>query len=313
MAQSQLLRLQAKWANRVVGWLLAVPVGFLWLLAITFAFLSLAALSQIGVKEPMNLFGFGALALVIGLICLLASLLTGKVHDALAIYEFTPQNVSKRSPFREQRANWSEVAGWAISESDGIWWLLDEKGRVLLSLEWHTLPEEQVPAAKAFVVDHLRRHFLAMPSTHQTLLSRLRHFHRLSLWMTRLFFAGCIGYWLARVVGEELIALIIAGSIALISGMLTLARILLLGGIINFAVGQAEFLMCGDWLIQTVPLVTIHLPSVQHLERVSSGIVLVGADGQKIFIPSHLTALWDYLRTRLPSVGDLEERTSQQA
>jgi hypothetical protein len=43
------------------------------------------------------------------------------------------------------------------------------------------------------------------------------------------------------------------------------------------------------------------LPSVQHLERVSDGIVLVEADGQKIFIPSHLTALWDYLRTRLPS------------
>jgi hypothetical protein len=304
MEQSQPLRLQAKRANRAAGWLLAVPVGFLWLLAITLAFLSLAALSQIGVKEPMDLFGFGALALVIGLICLLASLLAGKVHDALAVYEFTPQDVSKRSPFREQRANWSEVAGWAISESDGIWWLLDEKGRVLLSLEWHTLPEEQVPAAKAFVVNHLRRHFLAMPSTHQTLLSRLRHFHRLSLWMTRLFFAGCIGYWLAQVVGEELIALIIAGFIALISGMLILA---------NFVVGRAKFLMCGDWLIQSVPLVTIHLPSVQHLERVSDGIVLVGADGQKIFIPSHLTALWDYLRTRLPSVGDLEERTSQQA
>jgi fatty acid desaturase len=111
MTQSQPLRLQAKRANRVAGWLLAVPVGFLWLLAITFAFLSLAALSQIGVKEPMDLFGFGAFALVIGLICLLASLLTGKVHDALAIYEFTPQDVSKRSPFREQRANWSEVAG----------------------------------------------------------------------------------------------------------------------------------------------------------------------------------------------------------
>jgi hypothetical protein len=302
MTQSQPLRLQAKRANRVAGWLLAVPVGFLWLLAITFAFLSLAALSQIGVKEPMDLFGFGAFALVIGLICFLASLLTGKVHDALAIYEFTLQDVSKRSPFREQRANWSEVAGWAISESDGIWWLLDEKGRVLLSLEWHTLPEEQVPAAKAFVVNHLRRHFLAMPSTHQTLLSRLRHFHRLSLWMTRLFFAGCIGYWLAQVVGEELIALIIAGFIALISGMLLiLARILLLGGISNFVVGRAKFLMCGDWLIQTVPLVTIHLPSVQHLERVSNGIVLVGADGQKIFIPSHLTALWDYLRTHLPS------------
>jgi len=305
MTQSQPLRLQAKRANRVVGWLLAVPVGFLWLLAVVFAFLSLAALSQIGVKEPMDLFGFGALALVIGLICLLASLLTGKVHDALAIYEFTPQDVSKRSPFREQRANWSEVAGWAISESDGIWWLLDTKGRVLLSLEWHTLPEEQVPAAKAFVVNHLRRHFLAMPSTHQTLLSRLRRFRRLSLWAASFLFAGFIGYWLTRKAGENVIAMM--AGMALIAGIL-------LGGVSTFSVfGRAKFLMCGDWLIQTVPLVTIHLPSVQHLERVSNGIVLVGADGQKIFIPSHLTALWDYLRTRLPSVGDLEERTSQQA
>jgi hypothetical protein len=292
MTQSRPLRLQAKWANRVVGWLLAVPVGFLWLLAITFAFLSLAALSQIGVKEPMDLFGFGALALVIGLICLLASLLTGKVHDALAIYEFTPQDVSKQSPFREQRANWSEVAGWAISESDGIWWLLDEKGRVLLSLEWHTLPEEQVPAAKAFVVDHLRRHFLAMPSTHQTLLSRLRHFHRLSLGAALLSILGYLGWRLAGKPGKNVIAMMV--GMALIAGIL-------LGGVSIFSVfGRAKFLMCGDWLIRLALGVTIHLPSVQSLERVSDGIVLVGADGQKIFIPSHLTALWDYLRTRLP-------------
>lgn len=293
MAQSQPLRLQAKRANRVAGWLLAVPVGFLWLLAITFAFLSLVALSQIGVKEPMDLFGFGAFALVIGLICLLASLLTGKLHDALAVYEFTPQDVSKRSPFREQRANWSEVAGWKISESDGIWWLLDKEGKVLLSLEWHTLPEEQVPATKAFVVDHLRRRFLAMPSAPQTLLSRLRRFRRLSLWAASFLFAGFIGYWLTRKTGENVIAMMV--GMALIAGIL-------LGGVSTFSVfGRTKFLMCGDWLIQTEPLVTIHLPSVQSLERVSDGIVLVGADGQKIFIPSHLTALWDYLRTRLPS------------
>jgi hypothetical protein len=292
MTQSQPLRLQAKRANRVVGWLLAVPVGFLWLLAITLAFLSLAALSQIGVKEPMDLFGFGALALVIGLICLLASLLTGKLHDALAVYEFTPQDVSKRSPFREQRANWSEVAGWAISESDGIWWLLDKEGQMLLSLEWHTLPEEQVPAAKAFFVDHLGRSFLAMPSAPQTLLSRLRRFRRLSLWAASFLFAGFIGYWLTRKTGENVIAMM--AGMALIAGIL-------LGGVSTFSVfGRAKFLVCGDWLIQTEPLVTIHLPSVQSLERVSDGIVLVGADGQKIFIPSHLTALWGYLRTRLP-------------
>jgi hypothetical protein len=305
MEQSQPLRLEAKRVNRVAGWLLAVPVGFLWLLAITFAFLSLAALSQIGVKEPMDLFGFGALALVIGLICFLASLLTGKLHDALAVYEFTPQDVSKRSPFREQRANWSEVAGWAISESDGIWWLLDTKGRVLLSLEWHTLPEEQVPAAKAFVVDHLRRHFLAMPSASQNLLSRLRRFRRLSLWAASFLFTGFIGYWLTRKTGENVIAMM--AGMALIAGIL-------LGGVSTFSVfGRAKFLVCGDCLIRLALGVTIHLPSVQHLERVSDGIVLVGADGQKIFIPSHLTALWGYLRTRLPSVGDLEERTSQQA
>jgi hypothetical protein len=292
MEQSQSLRLEPKRENRVAGWLLAVPVGFLWLLAITFAFLSLAVLSQISVKEPMDLFGFGAFALVIGLICLLASLLTGKVHDALAIYEFTPQDVSKQSPFREQRANWSEVAGWAISESDGIWWLLDEKGRVLLSLEWHTLPEEQVPAAKAFVVDHLRRHFLAMPSTHQTLLSRLRHFHRLSLGAALLSILGYLGWRLAGKPGKNVIAMMV--GMALIAGIL-------LGGVSIFSVfGRAKFLMCGDWLIRLALGVTIHLPSVQSLERVSDGIVLVGADGQKIFIPSHLTALWDYLRTRLP-------------
>jgi hypothetical protein len=283
-----------------VGWLLVVPVGFSWLLAVVFALLSLAALLQNGAV------GLAA-GLVTGLVVLLAILLTGLLHDALAVYEFTLQDVSKRSPFREQRANWSEVAGWAISESDGIWWLLDTKGRVLLSLEWHTLPEEQVPAAKAFVVNHLRRHFLAMPSTHQTLLSRLRRFRRLSLWAASFLFAGFIGfgYWLTRKAGENVIAMM--AGMALIAGIL-------LGGVSTFSVfGRAKFLVCGDWLIQTKPLVTIHLPSVQHLERVSDGIVLVGADGQKIFIPSHLTALWDYLRTRLPSVGDLEERTSQQA
>ncbi|MDT7898292.1 MAG: hypothetical protein RRB12_10065, partial [Armatimonadota bacterium] len=86
------------------------------------------------------------------------------------------QDVSKQSPFREQRANWSEVAGWAISESDGIWWLLDKEGQVLLSLEWHNLPDEQVPAAKAFVVDHLRRRFLAMPSAPPNLAITLKEF-----------------------------------------------------------------------------------------------------------------------------------------
>jgi len=286
MAQSQPLRLQAKRANRVAGWVLAGLVGFLWLLAFLFALLSLAMLSQHG---ALGL----ALCLVTGLICFLALLLTGKVHDALAVYEFTLQGVSKRSPFREQRANWSEVAGWAIAESDGIWWLLDEEGRVVLSLEWHTLPEEKVPAAKAFVVDRMSRRSLAMPSAPQTLLSRLKRFRRLNLWAASFYFASFIGYWLTREAGENVIA--VMARMALIAGTL-------LGVISIFSVfSRAKFLVCGDWLIQTEPLVIIHLPSVQYLEQMSDGIVLVGANRQKIFIPPHLTALWDYLRTRLPS------------
>jgi fatty acid desaturase len=130
--------LEAKRVNRVAGWLLAVPVGFLWLLAITFAFLSLAALSQIGVKEPMDLFGFGAFALVIGLICFLAILLTGLLHDALAVYEFTLQDVSKRSPFREQRANWSEVA--RAMAFGGCW---TRKGECCLVLNGTPFPKNK--------------------------------------------------------------------------------------------------------------------------------------------------------------------------
>jgi len=103
---------------------------------------------------------------------------------------------------------------------------------------------------------------------------------------------GFIGYWLAQKAGENVIA--VMAGMALIAGIL-------LGGVSIFSVfGRAKFLVCGDWLIRLALGVTIHLPSVQSLERVSDGIVLVGADGQKIFIPSHLTALWGYLRTRLP-------------
>jgi hypothetical protein len=98
MAQSQPLRLQAKRVNRVAGWVLAVPVGFLWVLAILFAELSFVMLFNHGVSGL-------TLCLVTGLICFLF-LLTGKVHNALAVYEFTLQGVSKRSPLWEQRANW---------------------------------------------------------------------------------------------------------------------------------------------------------------------------------------------------------------
>jgi membrane protein YdbS with pleckstrin-like domain len=68
MEQSQPLRLEAKRVNRVAGWLLAVPVGFLWLLAVVFALLSLAALLQNGAV------GLAA-GLVTGLVVLLAALL----------------------------------------------------------------------------------------------------------------------------------------------------------------------------------------------------------------------------------------------
>ena len=44
-----------------------------------------------------------------------------------------------------------------------------------------------------------------------------------------------------------------------------------------------------------------NLPSVRHLERTSDGVIVVGADRQVLFVPSYLTSLWGYLRTRLPS------------
>ncbi|MFA0730989.1 MAG: hypothetical protein LKKZDAJK_000264 [Candidatus Fervidibacter sp.] len=91
MTQSQPLRLQAKRANRVAGWLLAVPVGFLWLLVIVLASLGFAAFLRFSVADPMNFFALVVLALVTCLLCLLALLLTGKGHEALAVYEFTSQ------------------------------------------------------------------------------------------------------------------------------------------------------------------------------------------------------------------------------
>ncbi len=304
MAQNQPLRLQAKRANRVAGWLLAVFVGFLWFLTIVFALLSLAILSHHGATGL-------APSLVTSLICFLALLLTGKVHDALAVYEFTSQGVSKRSPFREQRVNWSEVMGWAISENDGIWWLLVKEGRVLFSLEWLDLPKEEVPAAKAFIVEHLCCFSLSSPSVAQPLLSRFQNFRRLILGLRLSFYASVLGYWLALRAGEDVIAIIVA-LIILMLAMAIFVGILLGGSSIFLVFGRAKFLVCGDWLIQTDSGVTIHLPSVQRLEQTSDGITLVGANEQAIFIPSHLTALCDYLRTRLPSVGDLEERTSSE-
>lgn len=287
MTQNQPPRLQTQWADRAAGWLLVVLVGFLWLLVIAFAFVFLRLAAN-----PTEFFVLGLFALVICLLCLLALILTGKVHEALAVYEFTLQGVSKRSPFWEQRTNWSEVVGWALSESDGIWWLLNKEGRVALSLEWHTLPEEKVPVAKEFVVDHLGRYFLAMPTAAQPLLSRLRRFHHLRLCAVPLILASFIGFWLAQKVGEDFIA-VMAGAV-LVMGIL-------LAGIVTLSVfSQAKFLVAGNWLIQTDSMVTIHLPSVRHLERASDGVFLVGADRQMIFVSSHLTALWGYLRTRLP-------------
>jgi hypothetical protein len=86
----------------------------------------------------------------------------------------------------------------------------------------------------------------------------------------------------------------------MMAGMALIAGILL-GGVSTFSVfRRAKFLVAGDWLIQPDSGVIIHLPSVRHLERTSDGVIVVGADRQALFVPSHLTALWGYLRTRLP-------------
>jgi hypothetical protein len=74
-----------------------------------------------------------------------------------------------------------------------------------------------------------------------------------------------------------------------------------LAGVVAFSVlSRAKFLVAGDWLIQPDARVIIHLPSVHHLERTADGVIVVGADRQVLFVPSYLTSLWGYLRTRLP-------------
>ena len=305
MAENGRLRVETKRSERIAG-LLAPIVGFFTLSCLGFVLLELfqILLKSVAAK-PKDFFTialtFAAIGVVTSLTGFFALLLMGIIHDALAVYEFTPQGVSKRSPFWEQRANWSEVTGWVIVKSDGIWRLLDKKGRMLLSLRWHTLPNEQVPAAKAFVVDHLSRQFSAPPSATQTLLSRLRHSRRLFLWMwvmMLLVLLALSGYLLAPwSLKEVFVAMVVV--MALIVNIINIFGFSLNGSLSAFI--RAKFLVCGDQLIEPASGVIIHLPSVRRLESVSDGIILVGADGRTISIPSHLTALFDYLRARLPS------------
>ena len=299
MAENGRLRVDTKRSERIAIWLLAPVAGLLGLLFCGFV---LPILFQHGAAKPKDFFTIGTIAtfaFATGLIGLLFLLLPGIFHDALAVYEFTPQGVSKRSPFWEQRADWSKVAGWAIDKSDGIWWLLDEKERTLLSLRWHTLPNEQVPAAKAFVVDHLSRQFSATPSAIQTLLSRLRILRSVpsaalsSVLGTPLMILSALGRELfARGLGEVFFAVTVMA--VLVAFIFNLTKP-------TSAFGWAKFLVCDDELTQIDSGVIIHLPSVRNLERTSDSIIPVGADGQTISIPSHLTALLDYLRARLPS------------
>ncbi|MCS7187666.1 MAG: hypothetical protein RMK89_12040, partial [Armatimonadota bacterium] len=125
------MRFETKRSERLAGWLLLLPCAvafwsFTFGLAVLFlsAFAATAHRSSFGEK----LLVLVAVGIVIGMLSFLSWILSGKLHDALANYEFGEQGVVKESPFYHQEVQWSQVAGWALSFNDRTWWLLNAEG-----------------------------------------------------------------------------------------------------------------------------------------------------------------------------------------
>lgn len=293
MEQDKLLRLMTKRSDRVAGWLFLPFVGLLWLFVFGLAILFLSGLLANFHRIPPgeNLLFILAIGLVLSLAGFLAFLMTVKLHNALASYEFTPYGVVKRSPFWRQEAKWSQVAGWALVESDNAWWLLDANGRSWLSLDWYLLPPKEVSAAKRFVSDNLQRF---LPSALWLQPSIWQRWRLLGMVAAALMLLGWLGwYWNKQV--NELAAL--AASLAVLWGTLR-------GAVLTFsAPGRAMFIVHGDWLTEPSSGISVHLPTVQQVSPRAEGAYLVGDNGQMLFVPRRLSSLWDYLRIRLPFIS----------
>ncbi len=289
MEQINPMRVGTKISERLAGWSLLLPLSIaFWLFTLGLATFFLSAFANTAYRHSFgeNLFVVAAVCLVIGMLSFVSYVLSGKLHDALAVYEFNEHGVAKESPFYRQEARWSQVAGWALSINDQTWWLLDAEGRPLLSLEWHLLPSEQIRQAKAF--------------TCKQLLQFLPYAKRIQpgLWQrwgivgsvgSLLIIGGFLGWYLNRQI--EVIA---------IGATLVLMGSVLFGALYLFSVpARALFIVHGDWLGEPKSGVAVHLPMVWRLIPKPYSMLIVATDGQRLFVPKEFEWLVEYVKERV--------------
>lgn len=290
MEQMNPMRVGTKISERLAGWSLLLPLSIaFWLFTLGLAVFFLSAFANTAYRHSFgeNLFVVAAVCLVIGMLSFVSYVLSGKLHDALAVYEFNEHGVAKESPFYRQEARWSQVAGWALSINDQTWWLLDAEGRPLLSLEWHLLPSEQAKQAKAFTCKQLS-HFLPSAKRIQP-----------SLWQRRLIIANLfsvlllvsgfiIWHWDHPVVG-----------IVSIWGVLVLLGSIWFGASHLFLLIRIRFVVNSDWLSGSNLGVAVYLPMVWRLIPKPYGMLIVATDGQRLFVPKEFEWLVEYVKERV--------------
>ncbi len=289
MEQINPMRVGTKISERLAGWSLLLPLSIaFWLFTLGLATFFLAAFVNTIHRSSFgeSLFVAVAVCLVIGMLSFVSYVLSGKLHDALAVYEFNEHGAAKESPFYRQEARWSQVAGWALSINDQTWWLLDAEGRPLLSLEWHLLPSEQIRQAKAFTCKQLLR-FLPYAKWIQP-----------NLWQR----------W--RIVGIVWCFLIIGGflewhwnrqiEVIAVGAALTITGSVLFAAIHSFsAPSRALFILHGDWLSEPNSGIAVHLPMVLGFVPQPYGILVTAADNHQIFVPKEFEWLVEYVKERV--------------
>jgi len=95
-------------------------------------------------------------ALMSVLCFLLTYLVSGWVYNYLATYQLTQDGLIKSSPLRTQRVHWKQVVKLRWEVLEDIWWLMDSRGRTLLTIDWRLLPPEKMTAT---LKAHIFRHF----------------------------------------------------------------------------------------------------------------------------------------------------------
>lgn len=152
------LKVSTQRGVRFVGWFVVVPFAvFFWLLWLGVIVLGIGAWLSWPKKALTDITILLFVSLLLpSLIFAVVYFASGWVHDFLATYELGQDGLTKRSPLWAQKVLWHQVVEWKPSESGDVWWLLNEKGRRIMSIDWHMLQPEIVPMMKAFVLQQLR-------------------------------------------------------------------------------------------------------------------------------------------------------------